>query len=791
MKTNSESHVTENDQKISIKISDLFEEQDFSFKHIYDSIEKWFIDHQKKVQWSDFILQIEEKHAQSSIEQFKNAIAKLNIPFEKTVEIVIDEGFLTLYDKDLVAFYVINLQDINDTWHSIERDYDQWKIQAIEAEINDILDAISLINSNHDEREKWIFWKWIEHNAQLDHSNAWKVLHFFWYEDDKDSFLWETLNFFWYNSEEQRLVQKFNSDGKQISLKDLQIRLNSAQRELLNRQHVTKDTSIWLRTLQRIIQVTNGLDDMHEDNVWYFNLSEEEIKFEVQLVLNNMSINQSLDLLVDKCKQAEGNWWTSDIAKNGISKFFNEYREQLYKKILKIKDHKKRKKYSYELALISYGRDREWNDLDLESFLTDSFFRDKILNQLMFNNKNWLASSIMNNIEDEKATKQLPVQLVINCIEKLNQIIKPVKPKTNWRKWKIENQLDEWELYWKELLIQSWHGKLIDRLYNIDPHTTYHTLSPEEKVSLSVIVRITEKLDWGWKEYFEWYDKWAHEWKIQLNGADQNDKNFYDLFGHLFKNLYVTPWELKDKVLMSSFLTQVADEWAEKLQNLINSELDIGNDSWWLTAKDAEDFKLEWIDAQIFDYYQNTHWNGWLNPSDKSWEYAEIWWTIVTSIWASILLAMWWAAILGWAIASWATMWAITISKSTLVGLIKTWIIVVSGTAIDTVVSRRWHESNINALVDIWTNFVVNTAFWLSWFWWTQYYISKIWASNQTFIISTAVETGPAWFAPEISRAWEVEEYEQMGAKWKNESLWLRPEDRTQKASDENLISQM
>ena len=187
--------------------------------------------------------------------------------------------------------------------------------------------------------------------------------------------------------------------------------------------------------------------------------------------------------------------------------------------------------------------------------------------------------------------KRRPSSIIHSCIER-------IESRVEWKEWE-----------WKALLQSAGFTR---SFLELDPDTTYEQLSTENKMRVSILVRLKNKIGSGRR----WWRSWQIRqwWKIDL-------KRFWDLF------------------------LEAAEEWQDIVIASINDSFDGEFLGFW--SKDSRDVWLSWTDAQLFDLYNTIHGNGGLlDLSDVSQSWARAWlriWAVI--IWSiALTVALWWIA---------------------------------------------------------------------------------------------------------------------------------------------------
>lgn len=260
---------------------------------------------------------------------------------------------------------------------------------------------------------------------------------------------------------------------------------------------------------------------------------------------------------------------------------------------------------------------------------------------------------------------------------------------------------------WEKLLERIWFGDTL----KINKWDDYQELGLEEKIKISTLARLLDK---------------AWEWDIE-----------------------------NTEKLEQLFLT-VAQEANKAVVEWLNDNFDASWGDW--NGKNSKDFWLVWVQAEVFDLYNdiNGNWNGLFNFSDGTDAFLLGWVKMAAVI--TIAIAAGFAAwpILGvGAIGAWVTVW-------------------VTASIASMGVNPKWYDTLEEAMVDITTDLVVWWATWAAWWyvvrwlWWLP--LQKAFAMRWVQLNNAR----PFWIWRLLTSGWWVE-WAKMLSKWwaKNASVFL------------------
>ena len=285
-----------------------------------------------------------------------------------------------------------------------------------------------------------------------------------------------------------------------------------------------------------------------------------------------------------------------------VERSYKLFADKLHRSIFdKFKDKKSEDKDFLRFAKIITWRGihgRAW----IDNRLKDPHMSNEIIIHIMW--KEWGVMDRINEswkiiIEDKEVGKKSPIKIVSDTISKL-QVRHP----------------DSGEIIpWNGLLEKLWFSDVIWL-----QEDNYQNLRLEQKVKISILVRLLKKIESGEPISLE---------KLEV----------------LFR--------------------KVAEDWNKAIENWLSDNFNASLFDW--NGKDSKDFWLTGIEAEIFDLYNDINGNGLFDLADRTkWGLfiaGKIWVAIVAgiAIWIAITAAApfiaWAAVIAGSAVLTWAVIW--------------------------------------------------------------------------------------------------------------------------------------
>lgn len=250
-------------------------------------------------------------------------------------------------------------------------------------------------------------------------------------------------------------------------------------------------------------------------------------------------------------------------------------------------------------------------------------------------------------------------------------------------------------------LMVNWKIKLNDSLVS--------NQSPQSIVD--DFAKIFQRKFGKWVDYSSYLDNiWFGDLK-GLNLKDYNKLTFQQKIKISILKRFNNKLRNIDKPTFQQFadiFSVVWKEWFDVVSKSLDKNFEASMLDWnWKTSKD---FWLKWIKAQIFDLYNDIHWNWLLKLSDKTMWYASQAWDVACVLWASILawIAIW-ASLpvsvpaLAWAAITWSVIWTVWTTASILT-------------------FKQWYDTKKDMIKDVWSDFVLNAWLWaVSWAVWAKY----------------------------------------------------------------------
>lgn len=331
-----------------------------------------------------------------------------------------------------------------------------------------------------------------------------------------------------------------------------------------------------------------GSRAFHSDEDGNENVSQGEIQSIIESLIASKSVDECFVYMLQKHREIEANNYKS----TETDRTYKLWCDTLNKSVLeKLKQEQSSdKEFLYYAKLVS-GRDvpelintlneeRETQLPRLHSLDTKLFDPESATDAILyvFHREGWVFSKIEDKItiEDPKVSESVACsELVQNTVALITS--------------RVDSQTDS-DIA-RGTLLNAWFVSVL----NLGPEVKYADLPLDQKMMISILVRLSEKL------------------------AQQDEV----IDGVAFWNLFL--------------------EIAEDGQQAVIDGLNDNFDGWflWFNSQDSSDVWLEWLDAEIFDLYNDIWWNGGLfDPSDFSIEWMRTWAVFWISIIATIAIAM-------------------------------------------------------------------------------------------------------------------------------------------------------
>ena len=631
-------------------------------------------------------------------EQVSNILSKINnldISLWDIYWIEKKESFIYIYLWDKSKFFVLNLDDPSDTWEIYSRPSlgdNKKRILELEQEIEKITSAMDEIYKNN--------------YYELDNNS--------WFEFSEDVIMtdkyWKTL---WWESIKWKNIRQ---------LKEL---LDVFQRELLLRYNITWETTRNLKSFEQRLAFIFGIWDEYESWASYFNMSSVEsrdvAKKEIKKLLSQKTPEESLDYLIRIHEIIDKNQKQSDIVEKSYTFFTQELHKQIFEKL---KENNAKDELFLRFAKITTWRGIvveegvyyrwvlykvKWKKTLREMTIDDNYrspeYANKAILYIVYR-KWWLMSRVSVKeafkIQDEKLNWRTPVEIVTQVKEKLE--------KYDW--WIIQLRI-------------LWLWEILNTR-----ETDYQNLSFDEKIYISILLRLIDKLTIPKRTFHQRQLYWN---KIQIweEYKELNNLNINDLL---------------------IIFQEISIEWYEDLFSWLHDNLGSGL---WKKASDLwiEDWSIE---QEIFNLFKDINWMWFFDISDESWETMKSSWRFVGMIW---LMALVWYVV-------WPFIWAgalLTVS-----GQVKLWAAMwFSGSAITIAMDSKGYETFGDMALDTWSDFALWTVLWAIWGWlthkiwsrlqilWQQEFLSKKWFQNHGLTVFDAVIL---WMLLESHRIEYIEE---------------------------------
>ncbi len=335
-------------------------------------------------------------------------------------------------------------------------------------------------------------------------------------------------------------------------------------------------------------------------------------------LLSSLSPEQAMDFLINIHADIDENNRQSDSVKENYWAFTKQLHKNLQSKFEKLPIEERK------IHLLSLTKTITWRNWNTDRRYREPWLANNILISLL-DDKWWVFETILEKekmeIVDEKVTDS-----PINIYNRFNNV----------KIWE-QNFLD---IIWFDDLWNMWEWA-----------SDYVNLSPEQKIKISTLSRIEQKL----KEN---------------------------------PNLDVV-----------KALQEIAVDTAVELYEPLNDEL--WHDWHDIVSKNSDNYGIEWIDKEIFDLYQDINGSGLFDLADTTWnglwEAGKIWAVIAASIaaWVAMapVVAAMWVWLVAWAVITWIAVWVTSVAASQMV-------------------YQNWYDTTWEAVTDIWTDLAFSTITW-------------------------------------------------------------------------------
>ncbi len=444
------------------------------------------------------------------------------------------------------------------------------------------------------------------------------------------------------------------------------------------------------------------------------NVTQTEIENSIQNIVANKSISECFSYMIRKHAQIEAN--------NGQStentRTYEAWNKTLNKAVLeKMKTEKSSDKIFLQYAKLVSGRDVP--EL-VASVQHDLQYGEEIS-----------SHSLDTNLFDPESASEALLYVfgreggIFSKIEDKIEINDPKIPETSDCSHIVKNAVETIGKKVEGFDGESARGILwgagFQDVLDLPVGTKYSELSLDKKMKLSILVRMSEKLQ-------------AKSEKI--------------------------PWEE-----FGSIFLEIAKEWQQAVIAWINDNFDGG--FLWFGSKDSTDMGLDWLDAEIFDLYNDIWGNGGLfDLSDMSIEWVRFGAIVGASIIATIALTL---AV--WALAP-VAVWSLTASVITAS---------IAGTAVSRVATMESFDSSKDFAVDLITDLGTAILFWYLWGKLTEKTFSSLKEVGMKRLTSTAwwkhsgaiaLDVWILWIWTEIARNFIIRNPELANGVWIDSIEW-------------------
>lgn len=536
-----------------------------------------------------------------------------------------------------------------------------------------------------------------------------EAMDYIFINNKKELFGWEL------NNNDKLSINKFWSELNWKNLKDLQINFNQYFEEIdkINIQELPENIkNEILIQKSKYLEMVMGIWDKYEWAAKYLRVTEKWFNNITSSLISDYSIKEWLILLKDFHRKIDDNNYQS----TSVEKSYKYTMETLHYLLLE----KLKSENSSDIDFLNYAKiitwrwnlistnDIDWEDSDIDDNLRDQEKANDAILYIM-NRKWWIIEKIntnkSNKLIDEKVEKKSPSKIVNDLRNAYNFSF--------WNENKIINSFDN-------TLISCWYWDIFN-LWD----KKYSDLNISEKTKISVLYRVLEKLR-KWKNIFD---------QVKEFDITDNSKFSQNEFSLLFKEV------AKDYVEDSINKTDIF--WSEE-------------NFFWERAKE---YWFKWIDAEIFELFQDINWVWLLDFSDNTIEWLKATWKFAWVIAVAIavpFLILPSATIIAQGAAAWA-----------------------AASVASMAINPKWYDTVWEAMVDISSDIVL---WWFTWaLWWAL--AGWIWLNWQKFFATKMWIDGNIWNF--IWRWFWVESSEFLSKEWLKVAwvfaldllfLWLIPE---------------
>lgn len=477
-----------------------------------------------------------------------------------------------------------------------------------------ILQAMDYIFTKND--EEWWFWA----INDKDILKTWK----FWEE-----YRWKDLKY---------LKNAYEEAFSNIDSIDFEIFPQNVKDDILRQKKLYLEMIMWIW-------------DKYEWAAKYLKIDEESFKKISQDLVNNLTIQNLLLLLKDfHTKIDENNFQSTSVERSYKLTMETLHRLTLDRLMQENASNEDILKFAKIVTGRWYYYDNSWQNLEIDDNLRDQNISNEAI-LFMMNREGWIIDKINEdwniNIVDEKVENKNPSSIVSDLENTFYEKF--------WEELRVTN-------YFRTMLNSSWYWDILD-IWNL----SYNELRYEQKVKISVLYRVLEKLNEG-KSFWDKTKQMDYIW---------NKNYILEEFAWLF------------------------NEVAKDYRKEVTKNLEKAFWSWDIFDRDfyfwkrAKDLWLDWTDAEIFELFQEINWNWLFDLSDTSIDNLKTTWKFVwvLAIWIAVpFIVLPWAAL----VAQWAAAWA-------------------AATLASMALYPKWYDTMWEAFFDISSDLLVWTVTWVLW----------------------------------------------------------------------------
>lgn len=441
---------------------------------------------------------------------------------------------------------------------------------------------------------------------------------------------------------DEDVVRTGDYHGK--TLLELREILDTEQAKLYAIYNINTQTQKKEELLKREIEFFAWVGDIYEWWARYFSLSSWEINNKVRRLTQDMSVEDIFQYIIDINQQIDDNWRKSDMVTQINAKLLRSLYENCFSKL---KSENRPNTDFIRFVKIITGREIEsfdhsnkeiYLDIDVDASLIQYDIVNSVLLYVMDRPDGimdtLIASQEWFSFWDPEIENRKPQEIVSHALASFNSLAA------------------ERENYGEEICKEAWFESLLEF------SGEYNDLSFDQKIQLSSLYKISQKIDSSWSE-------WLQNPEGIMNFILKETQESFDIIKADFDDAF----------------------------DGYNLNLWIAHPNFFGTS--SEDIGLEWEFAEIFDIYQDINGNGgFFDLHDETFH----------NIANISTIAVLWAGIIAWAIIfSWVSVAAIPLLIAWAeVGAI-TWV-----TSLLT--SRQWYDTYEEAIWDSGKQFTLEVA---------------------------------------------------------------------------------